>query len=168
MPSGHSEVRALFGGSGARFLARSRSFEPSKKFSEAPVALRAHFFARAGRFFARTARSEGSRARFSRPKRLRFRRLSFWGSHFPYDPLTLTKHCVGARILSFELSRNTTKTAKNRSARAFDGDLDAERARTRLQGRLRASRDQSGHAFKRPPAAFGSPLGVPRSTQRRL
>ena len=157
MPSEASGARALSGGSGARFLARSRSFEPSKNFSEAPEALRARFFARADQFFARTSRSEGSRARFRRPKCLDFRRFSLRKDSFPRDPPTLTKHCVGARILSFELSRGETKTSKNRSASAFDSVVRAEHAQPRLQDRPQASRETPGHAFGRLPAVCGSP-----------
>ena len=59
MPSGSSEARALFGGSGARFLARSGSSALTYKFSEAPEALRMRFFAGLCRFGARTCSPEG-------------------------------------------------------------------------------------------------------------
>ena len=73
------------------------------------------------------------------------------------DPLTLTKHCVGARILSFELSRGEAKTSKNRSAGAFDSVLRTEHAQPRLRDRPQASRESPGHAFGRLPAVCGSP-----------
>ena len=52
------------------------SFALTFKFSEAPQALRANFFARTGRFCARLARSKGPRTRFWKPKRLDFRSFS--------------------------------------------------------------------------------------------
>ena len=52
------------------------SFALTFKFSEAPQALRANFFARTGRFCARFARSKGHRTRFWKPKRLDFRGFS--------------------------------------------------------------------------------------------
>ena len=85
--SGHARVLAA---PAAPFLARRRSFEPTLKFSEAPEALQARFFARAGRFCDRPGRSESSRARLQRSKRLYVRhfvtserpeRLSKWLSN---------------------------------------------------------------------------------------
>ena len=152
--SGHARVLAA---PTAPFLARRRSFEPTLKFSEAPEALRARFFARSGPPGLDFGLPGRSWARFWRPKRLDLRGRSTLARGRCVHCPRLTKHCVGARILSFELSRNKTKTLKSRPARAFDGDLYAEHARTRHRGRLRASRDRSGHAFRRPPATFGLP-----------
>ena len=69
---------------GARVLAACRrscslevdSFALTFRFSEAPQALRANFFASTGRFRARLARSKGPRTRFWKPKRLDFRGFS--------------------------------------------------------------------------------------------
>ena len=69
---------------GARVLAARRrtcslegpSFALTFKFSEAPQALRANFFARTGRFCVRLARSKVPQTRFWKPKRLDFRGFS--------------------------------------------------------------------------------------------
>ena len=73
------------------------------------------------------------------------------------DPPTLTKHCVGARILSFELSRGEAKTSKNRSASAFDSVVCAEHAQPRPRDRLQAFWERPERAFGRLPAVSGSP-----------
>ena len=51
-------ARARFGGSGRPFSLEVAAFAPTKKFSEAPEALRACICAQAGRFCARTCSSE--------------------------------------------------------------------------------------------------------------
>ena len=51
-------ARSLLGGSGRAFSLEVASFAPTYKFSEAPEALRAHFFARLGRFGAQTCSPE--------------------------------------------------------------------------------------------------------------
>ena len=58
-PSGCSGLRSLIGGTGRAFSLEVASFAPTYKFSEAPRALRTCFFARLGRFGARTCSPEG-------------------------------------------------------------------------------------------------------------
>ena len=67
----------------------------------------------------------------------------------------LTKHCVGARILSFELLRDTTKTTKNRSASVIDSAQCTKHARGSLRSRSGASQDRLGEIFGRFPSALG-------------
>ena len=65
----------------------------SSAFFRSNMAARAQFWVARGR----------SQARFGRPKRLHFRCFSLRGGPFQRDSLTLMKHRMGARILSFEL-----------------------------------------------------------------
>ena len=83
--------------------------------------------------------------------------MSLRKDSFPRDPPTLTKHCVGARILSFELSRGEAKTSKNRYASAFDSVVCAEHAQPRPRDRLQAFWERPERAFGRLPAVSGSP-----------
>ena len=158
---------ALFGGSGARFLVRNRSLEPSKNFSEAPEALRACFFARAGRFFARTGRPERSQARFSKPKRLFFRSL----------PMRRTLHAQSIRHRqnpvktnakrTSELPRIDRKSLQNRSRSACDCVWRRERPCERLENCPGGTWSVSGM----PRRAFGqllTALGSSGATQDRL
>ena len=55
-----SEARSLFGGTGCAFSLEVASFAPTYKFSEAPRALWTCYFARLGRFGARTCSPEDS------------------------------------------------------------------------------------------------------------
>ena len=57
-PSGCSEARSLMAAVRRASSLEVASFAPTNKFSEAPEALRARFFARTGRFGARTCSSE--------------------------------------------------------------------------------------------------------------
>ena len=57
--SGAPGLRSVLGGLAAHFLARSGSFARAHEFLEAPEALRTRFFARLGRFGARTCSPEG-------------------------------------------------------------------------------------------------------------
>ena len=166
-PSGSSEVRPLLGGTGTRFLARSRPLALTFQFSEAPGAPRARIFARSGPPALDFGSPGRSRARFWRPKRLDLRGGSTLAHGRCVHCPRLTKHCVGARILSFELLRDTTKTMRNRSASVLDSARCTKCARGWLRSRPGASWDPPGEAFGRSPNALGPPR-TPKDRSRGL
>ncbi len=133
------------------------SFALTFKFSEAPEALRARIFARSGPPALDFGSPGRSRVRFWRLKRLDLRGRSTLARGRCVHCPRLTKHCVGARILSFELLRDTTKTTQNRSASVFDSARCTKRARGPLRSRPGASQDRPRKAFDRFPCALGPP-----------
>ena len=98
-----------------------------------------------------------SRARFWRPKRLDLRGFSTLARGRRIHCPRLTKHCVGARILSFELLRDTTKTTQNRSASVLDSARCTKCARGPLRSCLGASQNPPGETFGWVPGALGPP-----------
>ena len=114
-------------------------------------------FARSGPTALNFGSPGRSRARFWRPKRHDLRGFSTLARGRCVHCPRLTKHCVGARILSFELLRDTTKTTQNRSASVFDSARCTKRAPGPLRSRPGASQDRPRKAFDRFPCALGPP-----------
>ena len=120
-----------------------------------------------------------SEARFSRPKRQFRRRLSLRVCTLLHDLLTLTKHCVGARISSFGLVARVPTSGEN-SLRTLLGEglalatrstrarKQPKRANLALEIANLAPRTADKAAKTANLAAKTAQLGVPRPFQTRL
>ena len=167
MPSEASGPRPLFGGTGRAFSLEVASFALTFKFSEAPEALGARIFARSGPTALNFGSPGRSRARFWRPERLDLRSLSTLAHGRCVQCPRPTKHCVGARISSFELLHDTTKTTQNHSASVLNSARCTKCARGPLQSRLGASQDPPVEIFGWFHGAFGPPR-MPQDAPRSI
>ena len=155
--SGASGARVLLGGTGRAFSLEVASFALTFKFSEAPEALRARIFARSGPPALNFGSPGRSWARFWKPKHLDLRGFSTLAHNRCVHCPRPTKHCVGARILSFELLHDTTKTTQNHSASVLNSARCTKCARRPLRSRPGASQDPPVETFGWFPGALGPP-----------
>ena len=133
--SGCSGPRAPFGGTRCAFSLEVASLDPTYKFSEAPEALRARFFARVGRFGARICSPEAAwdvRGLDFRARNGCFSRFSHATNGRRAKRPTSRKHWQGRYERHFGAAARRPKTLKNRPANASNCVWRCER-------RLRAS-----------------------------
>ena len=164
-------ARSLLGGSGRAFSLEVASFAPTYKFSEAPEALRARFFARLGRFGAQTCSPEppwdapGLDFRVqnnSFVRRLSVRR-TFGAQNIQHQKNTVKTNTK----CTSELPRIDRKSLQNRSGSACDCVWRRERPCERLESCPGGTWSVSGM----PRRAFGqllTALGSSGATQDRL
>ena len=171
MPSDASGLRALFGGSRRAFSLEVDSFALTLKFSEAPEALRTRFFARLGRFGARTCSPAGPQDAPGLDLGVRngcFFEVFACGKRSRRKTSDIDKTLAGAMQNALRSCRASTENVEKSIRKRFQLRWAM---RTALTGTLGVVPKALGASLGRPGDVFGrllAALGAPVAPQDRL